>query len=127
MSDSPYNEFRLRITKRIDKCAESIANHDCEVQCNACFGAAYIAKLLTEILRESNSMHIFSVGDRVRNIRPRPNAELRCGEPNILPPATVIEVMPRGTIWIKYDDDVDDLGWPERADELEKLCTEVNV
>jgi hypothetical protein len=70
----------------------------------------------------SDLMSTFSVGDRVRNIRPT-----RCGEPNILPPATVIEVMPRGTIWIKYDDDIDDLGWPERADTLEKLCTGVNV
>jgi hypothetical protein len=58
----------------------------------------------------------FSVGDRVRNIRPT-----RYGEPNILHLATVVEVMPRGTIWIKYDDDTDDLGWPERANTLEKL------
>jgi hypothetical protein len=59
----------------------------------------------------------FRVGDRVKNIRPT-----REGEPNNLPAATVIQISgKRPTVWIKYDDDTDDTGWPETAETLEKI------
>ena len=60
----------------------------------------------------------FKVGDRVRNIRLN-----RFGRPNGLPPATVVDVCHSGTtIWIKYDDDTDDVGWFLIPQDLVKLA-----